>query len=168
MTTISKGGIKYNVSRERDAGFENESRDCFVHALRHATGVPYRDAHAFVADHFKRKLRKGTFKVRSSMLAYAEAKTLFFGYRVFDRTPVPRVSICRSRRTFAYVQTAVYPTLADTLYKLRHGRFLICSNYHAWTVIDGVVFDNGATGNRTRVTECYEFVASSECEAKGI
>lgn len=167
MTIISKAGIKYSITRSselRDAGYETETRDCFVQALKHVTGVPYRDAHAFTASKFNRKMRKGTCHVQSTMQRMAIQAELVFGYRVFDKTPKPRIAIARSRRTFCFVQKAIYPTVAEVTYTMRTGRFIVCSNSHAWAVIDGVIYDNGVTGNRTRVTEAYQLIPSSQCE----
>ncbi len=164
--TISKAGVKYAITRSaelRDAGYENETRDCFVQAVKYVTGVPYRDAHAFVAVQFNRKARKGTCHVKSRMQRAAINQETIFGYRVFDKTPKPRIIITRSRRTFAFVQKQVWPTVAESMLALRVGRYIVCSGNHAWAVIDGVIHDNGVTGNRTRVTECYELIPSSQC-----
>ena len=162
---ISKGGIKYEVipsSLGRDPGFETEYRDCFVQAMRHVTGVPYRDAHKFVSLQFARKHRRGTTHVKERMTKISVEESTIYGYRVFVKAIPTRTVVRRSRRTFHYVQTTVYPTVTDSLYLMRSGRYLVCSGSHAWAVIDGVIYDNGVTGNRTRVTECYEFVASSK------
>ncbi len=163
----SKDGVMYAIKPSRlgrDPGYESENRDCFVQAIQCVTGVPYRDAHAFTALHFARKTGKGTCFVDLHMKAIAEKQETIFGYRVFVK-PIPtRRTVRRSRRTFDYVQATVYPTVADSLYLMRSGRYLVCSGSHAWAVIDGVIYDNGVTGNRTRVTEVYEFKASSQCE----
>jgi len=42
----------------RDEGFEFESNDCMVKAIQAVTGVPYRDAHAFIEKRFGRKPRR--------------------------------------------------------------------------------------------------------------
>lgn len=160
---IRKGGIQYSVDKVRDPGFENETRDCFVRAVQAVTGVPYRDAHAFVATKFERQTRKGTYNVEDRMQKIVSEAATIFGYRVFDK-PVPtRRTVRRSR--FQYVQAVVYPTLEQMMLCTRQGRYVMVSCNHAWTVIDGVVHDNGLTGNR-RVTHIWEFKASSECEGK--
>ena len=55
---LLKSGVRVTMDRTRDEGFETETNDCFVHAIKAATGVPYRDAHAFVAARFNRAPRK--------------------------------------------------------------------------------------------------------------
>ena len=167
---ISRSGIKYAVtpSREaRDAGYEHETRDCFVQALMRVTGVPYRDAHAFTKEQFKRRDGKGTCGVRQTMARLASTRVTIFGYRVFVKE-IPTRTVLRRTRLFGLRHVLAFPTVSDSLYLLRNGRYLSCSNYHAWATIDGVIYDNGPTSNRTRLTECYQFVPSSECEAKGI
>ncbi len=165
-SAISKAGIKYAVtpsSLARDPGYETETRDCFVQAVMYATGVPYRDAHTFVSLQFARKHRKGTCHVKARMLEIVREQSTIFGYRVFNRAPVPRFTLRRTRVPFERVKVAVWPTVAESLYTMRTGRFVVCSTSHAWAIIDGVIHDNGVTGNRTRVTEVYEFIPSSKC-----
>lgn len=165
---ISKDGIKYNVIRGgRDIGFEDETNDCFVRAVQAATGVPYRDAHAYVERVYGRKARRGTHGVRQGMLGAAVKAETIFGYRVFDKKLPTRQTLRRSRKTWSlnYVQATVYPTLSQMIMSMRQGRFVVCSSNHAWAVIDGVVHDNGITRSGRRVTEVYEFIPSSKCES---
>lgn len=162
---ISKDGIKYNVIKSRGIGYENETRDCFVRAVQAVTGVPYSDAHTYVSRVYGRKERKGTYKVQETTIEIAAKCETIFGYRVFEKKIPTRRTIRRSRRFFQYVQAVVYPTLSQMIFSMREGRFIVCSSNHAWAVIDGVVHDNGLTRKGTRVTEVYEFIPSSKCEA---
>ncbi len=165
METI-KGGIKFNITRsseKRDPGFETERNDCVVRALQEVTGVPYRDAHAYVSREFKRKQRRGV-NVDKTLRRVEQEKATVFGYRVFVRQVEPK-GLAYRRNVWGNVnQKAIYPTVADTLYKIRQGRWLLCSSRHAWAVIDGVIHDNGVTSDRTRVREIYQFIPSSQCE----
>lgn len=164
MTNTIKGGIKMAIGTERDPGFEHETRDCFVLALKHVTGVPYRDAHFAAASRFNRPARKGT-TVDGYMRQIIDNKTTLFGYRVL-LTQVPTGTTRRMSRWGNLDLKTVYPTLAQMVRRMRTGRYLVCSGSHAWAVIDGVVYDNGVTGPRTQVQEVYEFVASSKFEVQ--
>jgi hypothetical protein len=173
METIRRGGLKMVVNRDRDAGFENETNDCFVHALRHVLGVPYRDAHAFTASQFGRKPRGGTHEPQDVLRAMANDKKTALGYRVFDTDIQPtgtRLVVRRSRRFNMVWSRRVYtfPTLGSRMARFAKGRFLVYSHNHAWAVIDGVVIDNGPLkSNRTSVVGAWEFVPSSQCETEG-
>ena len=166
---ISKGGIKYSIEDDsvvRGEGFEHESLDCFVRAVKHATGVPYRDAHAHVAQHFNRIDRKGTHNPQNQLSLVAVVKGTIFGYRVFDKSPSATLS---NPRNFRSRPRFIYPTLASQIAKFKSGRFLLCSRHHAWAIIDGVVHDSrGTTSSRTQVVIVYELKASSQCEKEGI
>lgn len=154
-------GIKMvkRISHELREGI-SDTNDCVVFAVMHATGVPYRDAHAYVEKRFRRKALRGVH-VTSPMLAIEVAKDTIFGYRVFNKPVATR--IVRGRLSVGYK----YETLSSVLLRCRTGRYIICSGSHAFTVIDGVVFDNDVAGARTQVREIYELVASSECEKAG-
>src|SRR5882724_970837 len=80
-TNVIKAGIKYAItpsSLGRDLGYETEKNDCFVQAMRHVTGVPYRDAHGFVSAQFNRRHRKGTFAVVARMQNIVTNSILIF------------------------------------------------------------------------------------------
>lgn len=164
MQARTKGSIKMQVGTVRDAGFETETKDCFVQALMHATGVPYRDAHAAAAEKFNRPTRKGTM-VDGHMRHIVANKTTLFGYRVFV-TSVPVGTTRRMSRWGNLDLKPVYPTLEQMVRRMRTGRYIVCSGSHAWAVIDGVVYDNGVTGPRTQVQQVYELIASSVIEAR--
>lgn len=157
-------GVKSVLLNVRDSGFEHENNDCFVKALAAVTGVPYRDAHAFCRVRMQRKDKRGT-NCGAAMLAMARFKAIVFGFRIFETTTQSgtRAKVNRCWGTVKYVPT--YPTLATfARTQGKTGKWLAWSNSHAFTVIDGVVFDNGAAGARTQVTTAYRFVESSKCE----
>jgi hypothetical protein len=148
----------------RDAGFENESNDCFVKALAAVTCVPYRDAHAFCATRMHRKAGRGT-ECMATMMAIETAKQTIYGFRIFSKTA--QVGTISGRRWDGSIfHKPRYGTLVNFARTHRTGKWLVWSNYHAFAVIDGVVYDNGAAGPRTQVTGVYEFIESSKCEGR--
>jgi hypothetical protein len=171
MTTkeiTRKGGIRMAITSSslmRDAGFAHETNDCFVQALQVVLGVPYRDAHGLVKTVWKRNDAKGTYGVAAGMHRVATAQTTLFGYRVFTHS-VNTKGVTYRRSMWGTKARALYPTLTDSMHRFRTGRWVICSRSHAFAIIDGVVYDNGVTGPRTRVSEVYEIVASSQVEAR--
>jgi hypothetical protein len=156
---LEKSGIRAVKIDTRDEGFENESKDCFVKAIQAVTGVPYRDAHAYVCKRFDRKPRRGTHKVADRMLDIATKAEYIYGFRAFHHTaPVRFATYCGSPR-FRFA------TLSQFVRSHPAGRWLLWSRNHAFAVIDGVVHDSGAAGARTQVTGVYELRLSSEVEA---
>ena len=49
-------------------------------------------------------------------------------------------------------------TLSLLLKKLPKGRYIVCSNDHAFALIDGVVHDSAPVGLSTRVRLCYQIM----------
>jgi len=144
----------------RDPGFEYETKDCFVKAIQAVTGVPYRDAHAYVAKRFNRRFGKGTHNVESHMRTIAANCELIYGFRALYRKPDATIDRWGARY--------VYGTVTQFARMNPRGRFLLCSSNHAFAVIDGRVHDNGGAGARTRVRMVYQFLESSKCEAQAI
>jgi hypothetical protein len=152
-------GIKSVKLGTRDEGFENESNDCMVKALQAVTGVPYRDAHAVCAERFRRRPGRGC---RLEYLTLAPV----FGYRFIpvDNKPVLSIAFGGYRRLRRL--RARYQTLTQFVSTHRTGRWFVASNYHAFAVIDGVVYDNGAAGTRTQVAFIYEVISDSDYERR--
>jgi hypothetical protein len=153
----------------RDEGFEHETKDCVVKALQAVTGVPYRDAHAVAASRMGRKDRHGC--AINALSTVAHTRCTIYGYRVFAHPPQRvgtsgLVSVDSYGRRVRYVRPR-YETLTQFVRRCPRGRYFLASNSHAFAVIDGVVYDNGAAGARTQVTNVYEFVTDSQCEREG-
>lgn len=152
---LLKSGIRSEHLNQRDAGFEYEKNDCAVKALMAVTGVPYRDAHAWSAVHFARKDCGAAMLWDKALGAHAQQALTIFGYRVYEQ-PAPAIE-----RPNGYKN---YGTLAQFVRTHSKGRFLLSSTSHAFALIDGVVYDNGAAGAKTRVTyKVYELKPSSQC-----
>lgn len=154
MTTL-----QYSASGQvgRDAGFEREGRDCTVKALTAATGVPYRDAHAFMASQGR---QNGHGAYMSTMLPnWARNKTIIFGYRVTQVEIGGQIDY----RTAGWI----LPTLAKVFKQCKDGRYIIIKPHHALAVVNGVIFDSQSlSGARSRVLGCYKFEPSSIVEAR--
>jgi hypothetical protein len=163
-TKLARAGLRAIRMGARDEGFEAENNDCFVKAVQAVTGVPYRDAHAFVSRRFARKNGHSTPEVPERMRDIATKAETIYGFRVFAK---PAATGQRVRRTrFGYRTVASYRTLQSFTRTHRTGRWLLWSNSHALAVIDGVVYDNGAAGPKTHVTGVYEFIESSKVESQ--
>jgi hypothetical protein len=152
----------------RDIGFETETNDCMVRSIQAVTGVPYRDAHAFVAKRFNRKPRKGTRNVDIVMRDIAKNHETIYGFRVLAAGDAI-VGTKLKRSTYRGVQIVPrFVTLAEFVRRHRTGRYLCWSHYHAFAIVDGVVFDTGAAGPRTNVAGFHEMLEDSKCQARGI
>lgn len=168
MTTL-KGNIKYsidNLNDVRGAEFTGEHNDCFVRALKHAAGVPYSDAHAYVAKKFNRVSASGTRNPQKELYSIEQGKGTIFGYRAFNRSPQPSGYTTR-RTAWRVTHRPKYPTFTQAIKAMRKGRFIVCSHSHAWAVVDGIVHD-ATTNNRAQVVIIYELKPSSQCESEGI
>jgi hypothetical protein len=161
-------GIKAVMMPPVEEGFEHETNDCMVTAIQAVTGVPYRDAHEFVRVRFHRQDRKGTMATATGMMNISVTKAIVFGYRVFTKDVLPvgqqsRVSTDSYGHRTRYTRPR-YETLAQFVKSHRTGRLLVWSNNHAFAIIDGTVYDNGAAGARIQITGCFEFIPSSVVE----
>ena len=163
IATVPHRKIANGLKTQRDMGFETETNDCFVHALAAVTGVPYRDAHAFVASRFDRKPRKGTFGVEARMMGIQQRKDYVFGYLPFYQESKIGTRIKTTSWGNNYL-VSKYQTLNQFLATHKTGRYLLWSKSHAFAVIDGVAYDNGAAGLKTQVTGIYKFIPSSQIE----
>ena len=159
---LLRAGIKSVHMTSRDIGYETETNDCAVKALQAVTGVPYRDAHSFAEKTFGRKFRRGTQRWELELNRIAQNKTYIYGFRVFAYDA--RVGKTWGRRHGQLIEKTAYQTLSQFLVRHPHGRFLLASNSHAFAVIDGVVYDNGAAGGKTKITSIFELKESSKVE----
>lgn len=163
---LSKSGIKSKALNTRDSGYEHETNDCVVKALAAVTGVPYRDAHSFCKNYMERKDRKGCV-VNMHLMKMEQMKKPIYGFRSFCRESKIGTRMVRTKWGYHHSKD-VHDTLSSFVRKHKTGRYLLCSNYHAFACIDGVIHDNGAAGPKTQVTHVFEFITDSECERRNI
>ena len=143
---VQHAELPEGVTKLRDAF--NENRDCTVVAIAVAADLPYAEAHS-VLEQAGRKRRRG-FKLRlwlDNQCAVARMKNRPL---VIGKYKVERVR-------FEYMRSV---TLAQFLRDFPRGRFIARKRSHAFTIIDGKVF-NSFTGARTRITNLWHFTEAS-------
>ena len=124
----------------QSAGFFAEKRDCTVRSLACAADIPYVDAHR-VLKKSSRKNGRGWWSERGLATASQEG--------LLDFVAIPFGRTVRNMRIS-------YPTVAQALARLPQGRYIFNTRKHAFAVLDGVIFDTGLIGLRSRVKMVFE------------
>ena len=125
----------------------NEKNDCAVRAFANAFNVTYDVAHAFAADKFKRKAKKGTRNMFQTLaeLGFATfdlfSDTLFPETRTYGIHPLARSKSGKVVNT-SYTQKEVNHTVKTFCAKYNKGTFIVIVAKHALTIKDGIVIDN--------------------------
>jgi hypothetical protein len=125
----------------------NEKNDCAVRAFANAFNITYDTAHAFTADKFKRKAKKGTkgMFVTLSQLGFATfdlfSNTLFPETRTYGIHPLKRSKSGKVVNT-SYTHKEVNHTVKTFCAKYNKGTYIVIVSKHALTIKDGVVIDN--------------------------
>lgn len=138
---VQHEALPESFTKLRDAF--NERADCTVVAIAVAADLPYAEAHSILA-HAGRKRRRG-FKLRlwlDNQCAMARMKNT-------------TVKLGRFRMTRVWMPHGS-ATLAKFLRDFPKGRFIARKRSHAFTIVDGKVF-NSFTGARTRITNLWYF-----------
>ena len=124
----------------QSSGFFAEKRDCTVRSLACAADIPYGDAHRILKKS-GRKNGRGWWAKRGLVVAAQEG--------VIDFASVPLGRSVHGMRI-------IYPTVAQVLRRLPQGRYIFATRNHAFAVLDGVIFDTGLIGLRSRVKMVFE------------
>ena len=125
----------------------NEKNDCAVRAFANAFNVTYDVAHAFAADKFKRKAKKGTRNMFQTLaeLGFATfdlfSDTLFPETRTYGIHPLARSKSGKVVNT-SYTHKEVNHTVKTICAKYNKGTFIVIVSKHALTIKDGIVIDN--------------------------
>ena len=125
----------------------NEKNDCAVRAFANAFNISYDVAHAFTADKFKRKAKKGTRNMFKTLaeLGFATfdlfSNTLFPETRTFSIHPLTR-SKTGKVVNHAYKHKEVSHTVKTFCAEFNKGTFIVIVAKHALTIKDGIVIDN--------------------------
>ena len=125
----------------------NEKNDCAVRAFANAFNISYDVAHAFTADKFKRKAKKGTKNMFRTLaeLGFATfdlfSNTLFPETRTFSIHPLTR-SKTGKVVNHAYKHKEVSHTVKTFCAEFNKGTFIVIVAKHALTIKDGIVIDN--------------------------
>ena len=126
----------------------NEKNDCAVRAFANAFNITYDLAHAFAADKFKRKAKKGTkgMFVTLSQLGFATfdlfSDTLFPETRTFSIHPLKRNNKRIGIVNTDYTHKTVNHTVKTFCSKFNKGTYIVTVSNHALTIKDGIVIDN--------------------------
>jgi len=124
---ISDGGRKAD-------GYEHEYNDCAVRAVAHARCISYAAAHADIAQHCKRKDRKGTHGFHT-----------YLWRAPWARHVDPRCIAAKTLDAFAL--------------EMNRGHFIFVSSRHAVAVCDGVVLDVWKVSGLLRLEFAFEVIA---------
>lgn len=171
--------------QRRAGGHPNESHDCTVRAISLAAGIEYKDAHAIMELAERRPLHGANMAVglvvaqelgmlqfrkiplRPSVFTRDREDQMGRDAALFTATELknPRAKYREGfqdtwvlGRYVYYTQPQRQITLSLILKKIPKGRYILCSNDHAFAVVDGVVHDSSPIGLNTRIRLCYQIV----------
>ena len=134
-----------------------EKNDCAVRAFANAFNVTYDVAHAFTAKEFKRKARKGTQNMFSTLVKLGSVTFDLFSDTLFPETKEYKLVCFDKPINKDYTHKKVKYTVKTFCAKYNKGTFIVLVNKHALTIKDGIVIDNPDmrfTGYR-RVVESF-------------
>ena len=134
-----------------------EKNDCAVRAFANAFNISYDVAHEFTAKEFKRKARKGTHGVFTTLKALGGVTFELFSNTLFPETKTYKLKCVNEPINKDYTHKEVKYTVKTFCAKFSKGTFIVLVNKHALTIKDGIVIDNPDmrfTGYR-RVVESY-------------
>ena len=146
----------YNVTKGSTLA-AGEKNDCAVRAFANAFNITYDVAHEFTAKEFKRKARKGTHGVFTTLKALGGVTFELFSNTLFPETKTYKLKCVNEPINKDYTHKEVKYTVKTFCSKFNKGTFIVLVNKHALTVKDGIVIDNPDmrfTGYR-RVVESY-------------
>ncbi len=150
----------YNVTKGSMLA-AGEKNDCAVRAFANAFNITYDMAHSFTAENFKRKARKGTKAVYSTLHALGSVTFDLFSDSLFPETKTYKLKCVNKPINTSYTHKQVAYTVKTFCAAFSKGTYIVLVNKHALTVKDGIVIDNPDmrfTGYR-RVVESYIKVA---------
>jgi len=146
----------YNVTKGSMLA-AGEKNDCAVRAFANAFNITYDVAHAFTAKEFKRKARKGTHGVFTTLKTLGSVTFDLFSDTLFPETKEYKLKCVNEPINRDYTHKEVKYTVKTFCAKFSKGTFIVLVNKHALTIKDGIVIDNPNmrfTGYR-RVVESY-------------
>ena len=125
----------------------NEKNDCAVRAFANAFNISYDVAHAFTADKFKRKAKKGTRNMFKTLAELGFATFDLFSNTLFPETRTYGIHPLTRSKTgkvvnHAYKHKEVSHTVKTFCAEFNKGTFIVIVAKHALTIKDGIVIDN--------------------------
>ena len=146
----------YNVTKGSMLA-AGEKNDCAVRAFANAFNISYDIAHAFTAKEFKRKARRGTQHMFSTLDKLGSVTFDLFSDSLFPETKTYKLKCVNKPINASYTHKPVAYTVKTFCVKFNKGTFIVLVNKHALCVKDGIVIDNPNmrfTGYR-RIVESY-------------
>ena len=146
----------YNVTKGSTLA-AGEKNDCAVRAFANAFNITYDVAHAFTTKEFKRKARRGTQNVFSTLSKLGSVTFELFSDTLFPETKTYELKCVNEPINADYTHKEVKFTVKTFCAKFNKGTFIVLVNKHAFTIKDGIVIDNPDmrfTGYR-RIVESY-------------
>ena len=134
-----------------------EKNDCAVRALANAFNITYDVAHKFTAETFKRKARRGTQAMFSTLQSLGSVTFELFSNTLFPEKKEYNLVPVHAPINTDYTHKKVAYTVKTFCAKFNKGTFIVLVNKHALCVKDGIVIDNPDmrfTGYR-RIVESY-------------
>jgi len=134
-----------------------EKNDCAVRAIANAFNITYDVAHAFTAETFKRKARRGTKAMFVTLQSLGKVSFDLFNDTLFPETKEFTLKGKSNPINKDYTHKKVAYTVKTFCAKFSKGTFIVIVHKHALCVKDGIVIDNGDmqfTGYR-RTVESY-------------
>jgi hypothetical protein len=135
---------------------KSEESDCVVRAFAAATNSDYDTAHAYVAETFKRKYKKGVFGFESTMQRLASEKQLGRRFTRMGEKTSPYQPYEAMYTYYGEIRRCM--TVKTFLEKYQKGTYLIVVRNHLFCLKDGVVVGgnyNDATSLRRRIQGAY-------------
>lgn len=127
------------------AQFNHERNDCGVRALAIAANVPYAEAHRAL-ELCGRKPNHGTYSHQAER-----------AFELLTLRSMERVDVHALRTEAAKGRYYCWPTITQFLKAHPKGRYFVCSQRHAFAVVDGVVHDwSSTTGSRKRIVLAFK------------
>ena len=146
----------YNVTKGSMLAV-GEKNDCAVRAMANAFNISYDVAHEFTAKEFKRKARRGTQHMFSTLSKLGQVTFELFSNTLFPESVEYNLVPVDAPINTDYTHKKVAYTVKTFCAKFSKGTFIVLVNKHALCVKDGIVIDNPNmrfTGYR-RVVESY-------------
>ena len=146
----------YNVTKGSTLA-AGEKNDCAVRAMANAFNISYDVAHEFTAKEFKRKARRGTQHMFSTLSKLGQVTFDLFSDTLFPEKKEYNLVPVNAPINTDYTHKPVAYTVKTFCAKFNKGTFIVLVNKHALCVKDGIVIDNPDmrfTGYR-RIVESY-------------
>ena len=133
------------IGYEESVIAKSETNDCVVRAFASSFEIPYDEAHEYVATHFNRKPRRGTFgtslklvKMSNENVEVNGKKVHLVGYRF---TPSMYGTLCYDVKVKGEIKKRNM-TVGKFIKNNPVGTYFVIVSGHAFTIKDGVVIGN--------------------------